>query len=79
MGITELNMPRYKVVVQTIIGEVRGQGLRVASRCLWDVDTDNYTSLNWNNVRVVVIFDSFTVFVLLSASSNTTTIPHLPY
>jgi hypothetical protein len=44
-------MPRYKVVVQSVIGEVRGQGVRVTSRCLWDQETDSYVSFNWNNVR----------------------------
>lgn len=43
-------MPRYKVVVQTAIGEMKGQGIRVASRCLWDMETDNYVSCNWTNV-----------------------------
>jgi hypothetical protein len=30
-------IPSYKIVVQTVIGEVKGQGVRVASKCLWDV------------------------------------------
>ena len=49
-GLNKISMPRYKVVVQTIIGETRGQGVRVASRCLWDTETDNYSSCNWTNV-----------------------------
>ena len=35
---------RYKIIVQVTIGELRDQGVRVASRSLWDTDTDNYAS-----------------------------------
>jgi len=38
----ELNLERYKIVVQAIIGEQRGEGVKMACRCLWDSDTDNY-------------------------------------
>lgn len=48
-----LNIPRYKVVVQTTIGQMRDQGIRVASRCLWDVSRDNYASCYYTNVRVL--------------------------
>jgi hypothetical protein len=33
-------LPRYKFVVHSIIGEQRGEGVKAASRCLWDSDTD---------------------------------------
>ncbi len=48
----ELNIPRYKIVVQVTIGEVKSQGVRVASRCLWDTESDNYASYSFKNVRV---------------------------
>ena len=35
---------RYKIVVEVVIGEQRGEGVRMGSRCLWDSDTDNYAS-----------------------------------
>ncbi len=47
----EMNIPRYKIVVQVIIGEMKDQGVRVASKCLWDADTDNYASCSYRNVR----------------------------
>ena len=46
-----MNIPRYKIIVQVTIGELKDQGIRVASRCLWDVATDNYTSVSYTNVR----------------------------
>ncbi|XP_066979525.1 dynein light chain Tctex-type protein 2B-like [Macrobrachium rosenbergii] len=40
----DLNLPRYKFVVNIFIGEQRGEGVKVSARCLWDADTDNYAS-----------------------------------
>ncbi|KAK8381630.1 hypothetical protein O3P69_018615 [Scylla paramamosain] len=40
----EMNFPRYKYVVSVVIGELRGEGVKVGARCLWDADTDNYSS-----------------------------------
>ena len=45
----ELPYERYKVVVQTTIGEKRGQTTRVATRSLWNVDTDNFASADYHN------------------------------
>merc|ERR1719495_2423877 len=39
-----LGYDRYKIVVEVVIGEQRGEGVRMGSRCLWDSDTDNYAS-----------------------------------
>ena len=39
-----LNYSRYKIIVQVTLGQKRGQCTRVASRCLWDVNTDNFAS-----------------------------------
>ncbi|XP_040583724.1 dynein light chain Tctex-type protein 2B [Lepeophtheirus salmonis] len=35
---------RYKIIVEVVIGEQRGEGVRMGSRCLWDSETDNYAS-----------------------------------
>lgn len=40
---------RYKIVVQVTIGQMKDQGVRVASRCLWDTATDNYASVQFKN------------------------------
>lgn len=36
------NYKRYSFLVQVIIGEQKGQGVKAASRCFWDNDTDSY-------------------------------------
>ncbi|XP_008706610.2 dynein light chain Tctex-type protein 2B isoform X1 [Ursus americanus] len=46
----EMGFDRYKVVVQVVIGEQRGEGVFMAARCFWDADTDNYTHDVFMNV-----------------------------
>ena len=62
----DLGLDRYKLIVQTVIGEQRGEGvkyvlinlyqvyyiiyLRMGCRCLWDMDTDNYAQDIFMNV-----------------------------
>eukprot|EP00993_Chasmostoma_nieuportense_P006632 NODE_7275_length_451_cov_7.765432_g7109_i0.p2 GENE.NODE_7275_length_451_cov_7.765432_g7109_i0~~NODE_7275_length_451_cov_7.765432_g7109_i0.p2 ORF type:complete len:133 (+),score=49.14 NODE_7275_length_451_cov_7.765432_g7109_i0:37-399(+) len=38
----DLGWDRYKYVVQCVVGEQRGEGLKMGCRCFWDSDTDNY-------------------------------------
>ena len=45
----QLNIPSYKIVVQCVIGQVKGQGVRIASKCLWDEENDNYSSFTYSN------------------------------
>lgn len=48
-GVTGLGFERYKYVVQVVLGEQHGAGVKIGSRCLWDADTDNYASdVFWN-------------------------------
>ncbi|XP_029988937.1 LOW QUALITY PROTEIN: tctex1 domain-containing protein 2-like [Sphaeramia orbicularis] len=55
-------LDRYKLVVQVVIGEQRGQGVKMSSRCLWDADTDNYAEdvfMNENMFCVAAVFGSY--------------------
>ena len=44
-----LNFPRYKIIVQAMVGQQKQQGVRVVSRCLWDTDTDSCSSYTYNS------------------------------
>ncbi|XP_015250248.1 PREDICTED: tctex1 domain-containing protein 2 [Cyprinodon variegatus] len=53
---------KYKLVVQVIIGEQRGQGVKMTSKCLWDADTDNYAAdvfMNESLFCLVAVFGSY--------------------
>jgi len=59
----ECNIPRYKIVVQVTLGQMKDQDVRVASRCLWDTATDNYASVNYKNQHLwccAMIFGLYT-------------------
>jgi hypothetical protein len=45
-------MPRYKLGIQVILGELKGQGLRVASKSLWDPKFDNWVSHTFTNETI---------------------------
>ena len=54
---------RYKIVVQTVVGQLADQGVRVASRCLWDPSTDNYASYTYQNRSLfctILVFATYT-------------------
>ncbi|KAL7451614.1 hypothetical protein ACHAWC_003438 [Mediolabrus comicus] len=61
---SELNVPRYKILVQSTLGTMKDQGVKITSRCLWDVSTDNYVSASFQNEFV---FASVLVFFLYTA------------
>nr|XP_046247877.1 dynein light chain Tctex-type protein 2B isoform X1 [Scatophagus argus]XP_046247878.1 dynein light chain Tctex-type protein 2B isoform X1 [Scatophagus argus]XP_046247879.1 dynein light chain Tctex-type protein 2B isoform X1 [Scatophagus argus]XP_046247880.1 dynein light chain Tctex-type protein 2B isoform X1 [Scatophagus argus] len=59
---TDAGFDRYKLVVQVFIGEQRGQGVKMSSRCFWDADTDNYAEdvfMNDSLFCVVAVFGSY--------------------
>ena len=51
---SQLELPRYKYVVQVVIGEMRGECVRMGCRCLWDADTDNCADESYRNVSVAL-------------------------
>ncbi|RZF41503.1 hypothetical protein LSTR_LSTR000217 [Laodelphax striatellus] len=58
----EMKFKKYKFVVQVVIGEQRGAGVKIATRCLWDAETDAYatdTFINESIFCMAVVFASF--------------------
>ena len=58
-----LNLPRYKVVLQSVLGEVKGQGAYIASRCLWDTETDNYAAFSMKNASLFCVIMVFGLYL----------------
>lgn len=58
----ELGYDRYKMVVQVVIGEQRGEGVFMAARCFWDADTDNYTHDVFMNDSLFCVVAAFGCF-----------------
>ncbi|XP_010622306.1 tctex1 domain-containing protein 2 isoform X2 [Fukomys damarensis] len=58
----EMGFDRYKMVVQVVIGEQRGEGVFMAARCFWDADTDNYTHDVFMNDSLFCVVAAFGCF-----------------
>ena len=59
----ELGLPRYKFMVQVVLGEQRGQGVRMGSRSFWDTNTDNSASHTYMNDNLFCVCVAFGVYL----------------
>ncbi|EDV28410.1 uncharacterized protein TRIADDRAFT_18983, partial [Trichoplax adhaerens] len=62
LRLKELNFDRYKIIVQVLIGEQRGQGVQMGCRCFWDSDTDNYAQDIFINESFFCIAAAYGIF-----------------
>ncbi|NWX19837.1 TC1D2 protein, partial [Aegotheles bennettii] len=58
----EEGFDRYKMVVQVVIGEQRGEGVNMAARCFWDADTDSYAHDVFTNDSLFCVVAAFGCF-----------------
>eukprot|EP00931_Biecheleriopsis_adriatica_P030693 TRINITY_DN1806_c0_g1_i2.p1 TRINITY_DN1806_c0_g1~~TRINITY_DN1806_c0_g1_i2.p1 ORF type:complete len:127 (+),score=26.85 TRINITY_DN1806_c0_g1_i2:77-457(+) len=54
---------RYKIIVQVSIGEQKGQGVRMGTRCFWDGDTDSYASETYSNESLFCVATAYGVYL----------------
>ncbi|KAL3901253.1 MAG: hypothetical protein SGCHY_000747 [Lobulomycetales sp.] len=62
LRLKELNLPRYKYVCNVVIGEMRGEGVRLGCRCFWDSDTDNIAQETFINESLFCSAAAFGVY-----------------
>ena len=60
--VKQMNYTRYKLVIHVMLGQNLGQGLQMASRCVWDLDRDNSASLTFRTTELFVIVNVFGVY-----------------
>jgi hypothetical protein len=60
--IKQLPFQRYKLVVLVSIGQKRGQDLRIASRCMWDVKLDRHLTISKETQDAYVTVTIFLVY-----------------
>merc|ERR1719331_1148575 len=58
----ELELPRYKYVVQVVIAEQKGQGMKMGCRSFWDTETDNYAEFTYQNKTIICVASAFGVY-----------------
>lgn len=61
-ALKQLQIERYKIVVDVNIGEFRGQGIRCCSRALWDPSSDTLTSVCFRNATLFCVALVFGVY-----------------
>lgn len=60
--LVRLGYERYKLVTHATVTEAANQGMRIASRCLWDPETDNYAAYTYSNEYMHVSIAVFGVY-----------------
>eukprot|EP01012_Entosiphon_sulcatum_P066804 TRINITY_DN961_c0_g1_i1.p2 TRINITY_DN961_c0_g1~~TRINITY_DN961_c0_g1_i1.p2 ORF type:complete len:142 (-),score=37.39 TRINITY_DN961_c0_g1_i1:132-557(-) len=61
-SLKELQYDRYKFIVHVVIGEQRGEGLKMGCRCFWDSDTDNYAEEMYMNKALFCVASVFGIY-----------------
>uniref|UniRef100_A0A914PCY5 Dynein light chain n=2 Tax=Panagrolaimus TaxID=55784 RepID=A0A914PCY5_9BILA len=59
----DLQFPKYKYLIEIIIGEQRGQGARIHTGSCWDIDTDSQVTHFYQNDSLfceIIVFAIFT-------------------
>ncbi|XP_013407908.1 tctex1 domain-containing protein 1-B [Lingula anatina] len=60
--VKELMIPRFKIICLVTIGQLKDQGCRVSSRCLWDPSNDTYASYEFRNSSLFAVGMVFGVY-----------------
>jgi tctex1 domain-containing protein 2 len=58
----EKDWARYKYVVHVVIGEQKGEGLKVACRCFWDANTDAFAKDTFENKSLFAVATVYGVY-----------------
>lgn len=61
--VKELGFSRYKLICLVSIGENTGQGVAIASRCLWNTATDNYASVTYRNRELFAVVTVYGLYL----------------
>ncbi len=62
-SLKELDWDRYKYVVQVVIGEQRGEGIKMGTRCFWDSETDDFAKASFTNDSLFAVGVAFGVYL----------------
>ena len=57
-----LGLPRFRFICTVTIGQVKGQSVRMASRCVWDTEHDNFVSESFRNESIFAVGTVYGVY-----------------
>ncbi|RMC08794.1 hypothetical protein DUI87_15045 [Hirundo rustica rustica] len=58
-----LAVPRYKIVVVAHVGQLGGQSLQMGSRCLWDPQSDTFSSYVFKNASLFAVTNVYGMYL----------------
>jgi hypothetical protein len=58
----EVLPPQYKLIVQVLLGEQRGQGIAMAFRGFWDTDSDNFARETYTNDAIFAVGIAYAMY-----------------
>lgn len=58
-----LGYQRYKILCKVTIGEKKGQGIRIASRCLWDAKSDGWVDAVYETPEMFAVAVVYGVYL----------------
>ncbi|ERL95915.1 dynein light chain Tctex-type protein 2B-like [Dendroctonus ponderosae] len=61
--VKDIEMKRYRHIVQVVIGERKGQGVKSGVRCIWDSEIDTCCSEIFMNDTIFCVVTVFAVFL----------------
>jgi hypothetical protein len=56
------NFQKYKFIVHCIIGEKKGQGIKIGSKCIWDSNSDSVVCVNWANENIFAFCSVYGIY-----------------
>lgn len=60
--IKEKGWPRYKYIVHVVIGEQKGEGIKVAYKCFWDGNVDGLAKDTFENKSIFAMATIYGVY-----------------
>jgi hypothetical protein len=58
----KMSLKRYKIFVHCLIGQKKGQGIRVGSKCLWDNNSDSAVWASYENEHLWAFCSTYGVY-----------------
>ncbi|XP_072429411.1 dynein light chain Tctex-type 5 [Chiloscyllium punctatum] len=62
LKVKDINIPRYKLVCNVVLGQLNDQGILIVSRCLWDTLTDNYATATFKNTSLFAVATVYGIY-----------------
>lgn len=60
--VKELNFGRYKYLVNVVLGEQHGAGVKMGTRCIWDAEADAYAFDSFVNDTIFCVATVYAVY-----------------